>query len=62
MALGVMSATNKKQVLMLFRTASACPSTSPRAGARGPEEHDKLSFIPGGSVSSPVEDWSGALP
>jgi len=28
--------------------------------ARGPEEHDKPSFILGGSVSSPVGNWSGA--
>ena len=30
--------------------------------ARGPEDHDKPGFILGGSVSSPVENWSGAPP
>jgi hypothetical protein len=30
--------------------------------ARGPEEHDKPSFILGGSVSSLVENWSDAPP
>ena len=30
--------------------------------ARGPEDDDKPSFILGGSVSSPVENRSGAVP
>ena len=60
-ALGVMGATNKKQGLMLFRTASRSLMGMSERDARGPEDHDKPSFILGGSVSSPVENWSGAL-
>ena len=61
---GLMSGDGKRSDLSV-ETAPVLDSTSlirmSERDARGPEEHDKPGFILGGSVSSSVENWSGAV-
>ena len=62
---GLMSGDGKRSDLSV-ETAPVLDSTSlmimSERDARGPEDDDKPSFILGGSVSSPVENWSDAPP